>query len=540
MPLVHFAFDGYVTSPTTASQDPYGIAKISGFYGPGTWSGWILAAVASAIRIFTNPHAKLDPNTWLFVVGTNWAAVDIFRTLPRVYLTDEASPKAIGHLSAALMFTCWGNIYGLIQLSVLLCRSEENSPPTQRMITQAIGLVLPSFAQTAVAFSVSTNADGGSTLGGVDLLTIPFLYFGSEFDIRGREIVLWGFFCSAFVLSNIIFIASPSLLGVWLYRSHERVRPRMRAIKSLLYGRDWLYVVTLVAFCFCSILGYFSFVIELSSEKFSLPFWVRFMLSFLPLFCLGFAASILYGLCFVCMVAWYFVTLFSTGFKSWGAACFFMPFAPQSITEWDQAFGLVVGVILLFGVEICPAILRYKKERQEFVEDLENRMEEARENRSNLNPDLISNATMAERLSGTHIELEDLTNKDEPDGPLPSITGPSVRGSTITEGHVDEALLSTPSCAKPPRSHTKRHGTPHRRTNDCRLAQRRKEKSNHIIPDLPISIQPPHGRSDVETDDESLAVTALRPSSHQGDHIEDDYMMSGALPFGYFYMSACH
>jgi hypothetical protein len=70
--------------PIPDDDDPYGIANVSGFYGPGAWSGWMLAMLASFIRIYTKPHARIDPNTWLFVLGTNWAAVDVLRLLPDI------------------------------------------------------------------------------------------------------------------------------------------------------------------------------------------------------------------------------------------------------------------------------------------------------------------------------------------------------------------------------------------------------------------------------------------------------------------------
>jgi hypothetical protein len=51
-----------------------------------------------------------------------------------------------------------------------------------------------------------------------------------------------------------------------------------------------------------------------------------------------------------------------------------------------------------------------------------------------------------------------------------------------------------------------------------------------------------HGEDffDSESDDDDLlAVTKTHVSSDQRDHSNHEHMMSGALPFGYFYMSAC-
>ncbi|KAH7071388.1 hypothetical protein BKA63DRAFT_71924 [Paraphoma chrysanthemicola] len=37
-------------------------------------------------------------------------------------------------------------------------------------------------------------------------------------------------------------------------------------------------------------------------------------------------------------------------------SCFFMPFAPQSIYDWDQAFSLTAGLMLLVFTDIVPGV----------------------------------------------------------------------------------------------------------------------------------------------------------------------------------------
>jgi hypothetical protein len=78
------------TVPETS--DPLGISLVSGFYGPGAWTGWLLALCASYVRLYADPYAKLDPNTWLFLTGMNWASVDVFRQIPS--LSDPKRSKA--------------------------------------------------------------------------------------------------------------------------------------------------------------------------------------------------------------------------------------------------------------------------------------------------------------------------------------------------------------------------------------------------------------------------------------------------------------
>lgn len=371
---------GFVDSPMLDSGDPYGIAQVSGFYGPGQWSGWFLAVISSAIRIYTNPYARFDPNTWLFVVGTNWAAVDVFRTLPMILRADDASVKVTGTFSAALMFTFWGNIFAAMQLLILFIPSESERVPTQRIITHLIGLALPSFAQTAVFLSTSTKTfwlTDTFILGRVDLLTIPFLYMGISIDINWRSNTLWGFFCTTLVFSIIIGVTLPALLIVWLYRTYNCVRCIGERLFASLKSLKRRSAILVCLFYLCVGVTYLVF----SGMVYQKPAGSSFPILFLSLFPIMFPAAVCatatFIVHFVFIICGYLMALIVTGFQSWSAACFFMPCAPQSIFEWDQAYSLVVGIILLFGVEILPAVMKHRKDRRDFVEDLESRMEAA-------------------------------------------------------------------------------------------------------------------------------------------------------------------
>ncbi|KAF2652122.1 hypothetical protein K491DRAFT_681618 [Lophiostoma macrostomum CBS 122681] len=171
--------------------DPYGLTTISGFYGPGAWSGWYLANLASSLRIYTKPYARIDPNTWLFLTGTNWAAIDI----------NASYPNYSKH------------------------RDSETRAPVQRLATHGVGFVLPSLALNWVAWSVKSSAYGKDRkpwfLANVHVLTLPFLSFGNA-DVPGLRsakavIVNLAFHC--ILLMGICICVSLPVLVVRGYRS---------------------------------------------------------------------------------------------------------------------------------------------------------------------------------------------------------------------------------------------------------------------------------------------------------------------------------
>jgi len=94
------------------APDPLGIALIGGVYGPGTWSAWFINLAVSWKQI--GHHGEMDPNTWLFLVGTNWAAVDVVKYTRAINVLDVEDAeyetdfnRYLGRFAAAfsVMFT---------------------------------------------------------------------------------------------------------------------------------------------------------------------------------------------------------------------------------------------------------------------------------------------------------------------------------------------------------------------------------------------------------------------------------------------------
>jgi hypothetical protein len=98
--------------PTTgAAPDILGISLVSGFYGPGSWTGWYLTLLASYVRLFTSDPDSVDPNTVLFMLGTNWAAVDFFRRTSG--LIDAGGFQEAGMIAASLTVVHRGNAHAM-------------------------------------------------------------------------------------------------------------------------------------------------------------------------------------------------------------------------------------------------------------------------------------------------------------------------------------------------------------------------------------------------------------------------------------------
>ena len=225
---------------TSAPPDPLGIGEIGEMYGPGSWMAWWLAGAASVIRSATLDQRAVDPNTWLFLLCTNWAAADLLRQLRRIRGPDATS-KAIGSIGAALNMTAWGHLCTLFNLYILIMRipagngwsiqdaagtnpeaestpaSEESQEESQslrepgdtpqrkenktrrvppgivlRPVVLIIACFVPAIAQTVVFFS-SHSVDRRTVLGEVAFKDIPFAYVYADKPNNGfAKAMGWG------------------------------------------------------------------------------------------------------------------------------------------------------------------------------------------------------------------------------------------------------------------------------------------------------------------------------------------------------------
>jgi len=126
--------------PVTAdSPDVLGISLISGIYGPGTWTAWFLNIFASWRRV--GGTDVFDPNTCLFLVGMNWAAVDVVRITKAMNALNkedeggyqEKFNKYLGRFGAAFSVLFTGIYHTKYQLLFMMKSSNK-----RRLYTLAV------------------------------------------------------------------------------------------------------------------------------------------------------------------------------------------------------------------------------------------------------------------------------------------------------------------------------------------------------------------------------------------------------------------
>jgi hypothetical protein len=120
---------------------------------------WLLTGTAAWIWVLRGDKRAFDVNAWLVLGGTNWAAVDVLRSLwamGRIGLADpggEATLKShFGVFAAAYVVLLWDTLHGAWQFAATtapaLFELWFKSQP-QRLWVLSVILVLPAFALIA-------------------------------------------------------------------------------------------------------------------------------------------------------------------------------------------------------------------------------------------------------------------------------------------------------------------------------------------------------------------------------------------------------
>ena len=361
------------------SEPPHvlGIGNVSGFYGPGSWAGWLLSIVASWWRLIRASEERFDPNTWLFLLGTNWAAVGLFRgvrmaqSIPSDSLTYAADLGSLkGSIGAAFNVTFWGIFHGSMQYFVTMMLFEDPKTQRHRLWTLFLGMMLPSLALMHSVALIRT-------------MIVPALYWygihSGAFDLNlvvaaGTPYYIMPF--SVWLLSYMDISLLPSVFTVLPRRAWNRLlRPMLsKAIAS----RMAVKAARLLACVSLFMVSISIIMIDVTEDS-------RWCIGLLPLapflFVLLLLAVPLVWLIMVgCASVWYAFVAYVTHSVKASHSCFFMPCAPQSINEEDQLFALFASLLLFVGWEVIPIVVkefrkRYR-DRQEFVRDMEERMRE--------------------------------------------------------------------------------------------------------------------------------------------------------------------
>jgi hypothetical protein len=351
----------FIVTAITPAHDPLGISQVSSLYGPGTWAGWLLTCVAAWSRIFRRPEDKLDPNTWLFLIIVNIAAVDIFRgvhalrnipqppqPLPSLSSSTEdavaahaaAFSRHMGALGAAIIVAFWGSVTALAQILIWIpiMRFKGFKCHKQRLWTLAGGLVLPLTALLASAYILYTPVDGISG-GGSNLL--PALYWHGM---------------SSSSHSFIILVASTSLL-LLPYIVCTSISPlQWASLSSALDRLSQKKTIQKLVMIYLT-----GATISIFFTPLSMWMVLPMILLVTPFYLLLWSIVAVYSIMGYCVIYVFkaYLHLGSNASKS----CFFMPCAPQSIVEEDQLVGLLVGLMFL-GAEIYHFVFIFLKRRR--------------------------------------------------------------------------------------------------------------------------------------------------------------------------------
>lgn len=134
---------------TPSDPDILGIAHITAFYGLGPWTAWFLTIIASWWRMTADE--KYEPNTLLYILGTNLAALDVLygiylvKRIPEDLASYEADLNSkMGSLGAAFNVAYWGTFHAVWQAAGAATGiSYSTDTRSHRIRALSIGLVLP-------------------------------------------------------------------------------------------------------------------------------------------------------------------------------------------------------------------------------------------------------------------------------------------------------------------------------------------------------------------------------------------------------------
>jgi hypothetical protein len=340
-----------------ASPDPLGISNVSGMYGPGTWAGWYLTIVASWIRLFLAPKKRIDPNTWAFLLVTNWAAGDFILQTYRIrFLNSNGNGgKAIDHnmgpLGAAYTVLWVGVWHAGLQLAFAIGLSTR-----LKTSTLVVGLFLPLIA---LCFSVAIYPTWNR---------LPVLYYPGMQEASHRIYV------------GILFLTPmwvPLALFIWFYYLIEEALSTPR-------GGHTQSMATNIATCLKSIgvkslpgftpVLVFTFTLVVLANimaRITKQLWWYFCAAPFDALMAVFIWPIVLTAGFAILCYAYIMNGYLQAGSKYKHSCFFMPCAPQSISDSDQAFPLMLGIILLLACELAPQVWKIHLKQKKAREDLE-------------------------------------------------------------------------------------------------------------------------------------------------------------------------
>jgi hypothetical protein len=356
----------------SSAPDPIGFGQVSGFYGPGAWAAWFLALVGSWLGLVKKPH-HVDHNTLLYLAGLNWVAVDLLRHMIRLNSLKQANNpawmKEAASVGAAFIVAWWGLFHALLQL--FFCVGpfyDVDYVNMMRRFALMAGSALPAaslFASLWFITEIEVSAK------------IPALFWnGMDIKLEQRkDRTSVGTEGQELNTGHAIALVSPALAGfgalivymaliihaIWYNAVPEKTRHTITTAVLNFWRLSWRYLIPAL------VLSYIALVIVTAVRHLS-ALWY-----FLPLYPL----LILFNLIFLlpslilhsfCLSTAYIFSAYFRWRSSPSQSCYFMPCAPQPISDMDQAFTLFLGLFSLFFIEYgVPYIRKIRKERREML-----------------------------------------------------------------------------------------------------------------------------------------------------------------------------
>ncbi|KAF2821932.1 hypothetical protein CC86DRAFT_94033 [Ophiobolus disseminans] len=305
---------------TTALDDVFGIANVSGFYGPGAWAAWFLT-------VLTSWHATIrgDETHNLHHIGyllyTNWAAIDLIQQVRKfpagsMNTTDDPlHPK--GQLAAALTMTSWGVFNASLQyLHLYFYNSPWASFSTLRRRRRRTILGLSSIVPTFAGFFTFLHLSDYRPKTEADI--IPAFYWHGMSPALHRQTI-------TMLIQLLLWSCLPcaALIGALL-----NLECRVLYAKSKMNFDFPKAPGSLKAFANCVAL-FFVVSIIIPAMVISVPFLVA--------------------------------TTISRG-KTLRKSYMLLPCAPQKISDWDQSFALFAGLAMI-GFEYGSTTLKWLRKK---------------------------------------------------------------------------------------------------------------------------------------------------------------------------------
>lgn len=219
-------------------------------------------------------------------------------------------------------------------------RTDHGSWLSRRCVILLAGSLIPALALANLLRDIPGIAEKSNGLADI----LPALYWdgiGSNFHLNSlRSAGALGAFHATFSTLGLI----PCLLN----RSETNANvPQSSFVEAFI-------VIAITALPISSFTFYYvssNNTIMEDPNYWDSPMWIPVMLLH-PLFLI---ATPVFAVIYLMMAVF-------SGFKIAGKSCFFMPCTPQSIAEWDQAFGLMVGLVML-GLEMGLPTVRWIRKK---------------------------------------------------------------------------------------------------------------------------------------------------------------------------------